>query len=117
MTILDATGVLSKRHVHLPVKIVLDAPVIAQDLPITPHRTPLAADEVPHLATGFPIHRPLRIAFANHPQLSPRLLIPNPLRACDDLVPARLMPPIPILLCPIGLILVSLELVLIGIQY
>src|SRR2546423_5424426 len=37
VTILDAAGVFSKGDIHLPVKVVLDAPVISQHLPITLH--------------------------------------------------------------------------------
>src|SRR5215831_11157230 len=116
MTVLNAAGVFCERYIHLPVKIILNAPVISQYLPVTLHRTPLATNEVAHFATGFPIYRPLSIALADDLELGPRLPISNPLRVGNDLIGAYLMTPMSILLGLIGLIVDPLAALLIDFQ-
>src|SRR5580704_18221094 len=95
MPVLDAAGVLTERHVHLPMQLVLDAPVVPQHLAITLGRTSLAADETPLLTTRFPIDRPLAVAFADHRQFRPRLAVSDSLGFHDYLVQPSLLPPMP----------------------
>src|ERR1700680_846321 len=116
MTILDAAGVFTQSDIHLPVEVVLDAPVLSQNLPITFHRASFASDEVPHFASGLPVDRPLRVTFPNDMQLRPGVLIANPLGVCDNLIEACLMTPVPILLGLIGFILDASAAFLIDVQ-
>src|SRR5271156_7131845 len=79
----------------MPVQVVLDAPVVAQHLPITPGRAAPAADEITRLDAGDAVHRALAPALADHAQASPGLLIADAGRRADDLILAFLVPAVP----------------------
>src|SRR5262249_13863096 len=88
----DAAGVLAERHVHLPMQLGLDTPMVPQPLALPFGRAPPAADETPLLITRLAVDGPLAGALADDLQARPRTAVPDALRLHDHLVEALLLP-------------------------
>src|SRR6516225_7449901 len=92
LTLCRAVLVLRERYGHLPVEVVLDAPMIAQAAAVEAGPGLLAADEIADLATGLPRHGALALTHANHRQLGPIRFLADSLGVPDDDVTPSFLP-------------------------